>query len=108
VAGSSRDAGDRVNQFRLRASLIARSAPRYTPAGVPVTEVQLRCESEVVEAGLARTLDFSVGAVGMGPMAAALEQASLGTVLELEGFIAPKSRRSGRLVLHVTGCRAAD
>jgi primosomal replication protein N len=97
-----------VNQFRLRASLIERSAPRYTPAGVPVMEVQLHCESEVFEAGLARRLDFKVGAIGLGPVAAALERADLGTVLELEGFIAPKSQRSGRLVLHVTGCQAAD
>jgi primosomal replication protein N len=96
-----------VNQFLLSACLIERSEVRYTPAGVPVVEVRLRCQSEVLEAGSARTLDFQVGAIGLGPMALALERPSLGAVLELEGFIAPRSRRSGRLVLHVTACRAA-
>ena len=72
-----------------------------------MVEAQLRCESEVVEAGLVRTLDFCVSAVALGPIAARLEGALLGSKLELEGFLAPRSRRSGKLVLHVTGCRTA-
>jgi primosomal replication protein N len=94
-----------VNCFRLRASLVERAAARVTPAGVPVVEAQFHCLSEVVEAGLARMLDFRVDAVGLGSMAAELERSALGTELELEGFLAPRSKRSARLVLHLTGCR---
>lgn len=75
-----------------------------TPAGVPVSEVRLQCRSEVVEAGMARALDFGVDAVGLGTMARELQAADLGSELELEGFLAPRSRRSVKLVLHVTRC----
>jgi primosomal replication protein N len=94
-----------VNCFKLRASMVERAAARLTPAGVPVVEAQFHCLSEVVEGGMARTLDFRVDAVGLGSMAAELERSALGTELELEGFLAPRSKRSARLVLHVTGCR---
>jgi primosomal replication protein N len=94
-----------VNHFRLSASLVERSALRLTPAGIPVSEVRLQCRSEVPEAGVTRLLDFGVDAVGMGTMANELQAVELGSELDLEGFLAPRSRRSVRLVLHVTCCR---
>jgi primosomal replication protein N len=85
--------------------MVERTAVRVTPAGVPVVEAQFHCLSDVIEGGMARTLDFRVDAVGLGSIAAELEQLALGAELELEGFLAPRSKRSARLVLHVTGCR---
>jgi len=85
--------------------MVERAAARVTPAGVRVVEAQFHCLSEVVEGGMARTLDFRVDAVGLGSMATELERVGLGIELELEGFLAPRSKRSARLVLHVTGCR---
>jgi primosomal replication protein N len=96
-----------LNEFRLTGSLVERSALRLTPAGIPVVEARLQCVSEVVEAGLVRNLDFCVSAIGIGPMAGELERLALGSRLDVEGFLAPRSRRSGRLVLHVTACRLA-
>jgi primosomal replication protein N len=91
-----------LNEIRLSGVLVERAALRYTPAGVPVVEAQIRHCSEVIEAAAPRTLEFVVGAIALGPVAVELERAALGATLRLSGFLAPRSRRSGRLVMHVT------
>jgi primosomal replication protein N len=96
-----------VNEFRLSGILVERAALRFTPAGVPVVEAQIRHRSDVIEAGVPRTLEFVVSAIGLGPIAGALEHEPLGVQLDLAGFVAPKSRRSRRLVLHLTGLHRA-
>ncbi len=97
-----------MNEVRLSGTLVERAALRFTPAGVPVVEARIEHRSTVVEAGSARTLEFVVSAVGLGPIANELEREALGTRLELSGFLATRSRRSARLVLHLTGMRLAQ
>jgi primosomal replication protein N len=94
-----------VNEFHLNGILIERAALRFTPAGVPVLEAQIQHRSDVVEAGAPRSLEFVVSAVGLGPIAGDLQREALGTELDLAGFLAPRSRRSARLVLHLTQYR---
>ena len=94
-----------MNEVRLDGTLVERAAMRHTPAGVPVVEAQLRHRSDVVEAGVPRTLEFLVSAIALGPVAGQLEREALGARLDLSGFLAPRSRRSGKLVLHLTGLR---
>jgi primosomal replication protein N len=96
-----------VNEFRLSGILVERAALRFTPAGVPVVEAQIRHRSDVIEAGVPRTLEFLVSAIGLGPIAGALEHEPLGVQLDLAGFVAPRSRRSSKLVLHLTGLHRA-
>jgi primosomal replication protein N len=91
-----------VNEVRLRAAPVARSALRYTPAGVPVAELSLRHDGAVTEAGVERLLGFEFPAVAVGPVAMALDREPLGRTLDIAGFIAPKSRRSSRLIVHIT------
>jgi primosomal replication protein N len=91
-----------VNQVRLRAAPISRSALRYTPAGVAVAELNLRHDGSIIEAGVERALGFEFAAVAIGPVALALDREPLGHPLEIGGFIAPKSRRSSRLIVHIT------
>jgi primosomal replication protein N len=91
-----------VNQVRLRAVPVARGALRHTPAGIPVAELSLRHEGAVTEAGIERQLGFEFSAVAIGPVAIALEREPLGSTLDIAGFIAPKSRRSSRLIVHIT------
>jgi len=81
---------------------MARSALRYTPAGLAVAEMSLRHDGSVVEAGTERQLGFEFPAVAVGPVAIALEREPLGMPIELAGFLAPKSRRSSRLIVHIT------
>jgi primosomal replication protein N len=96
-----------MNEFRLSGVLIERAAMRFTPAGGPVLEAQIQHRCEVVEAGTVRTLEFVVSAVGLGSVAGDLQRQALGAELDFTGFLAPRSRRSRRLVLHLTGCRQA-
>jgi primosomal replication protein N len=92
-----------LNEIRLDGVLVERAALRFTPAGVPVVEAQIRHRSEVTEAAAPRTLEFVVSAIALGPVAVELEREPLGAQLQVWGFLAPRSRRSGRLVLHVNG-----
>jgi primosomal replication protein N len=91
-----------VNELNIDATPVARSALRYTPAGVAVTEGSFRHAGLQLEAGTERSLDFEFAAVAVGPVALGLEREPLGEPLRLTGFIAPRSRRSSRLVVHIT------
>jgi primosomal replication protein N len=91
-----------LNQFRLRAALVEKKALRYTPAGLPVLEAGLRFDGTVVEAGAERELEFGLSAVALGSVADRLNREPLGGEIELSGFLAPRSRRSSRIVIHIT------
>lgn len=91
-----------MNRLAIRAVPIERAALRYTPAGVAVAEIGFRHEGAVTEAGSERALDFEFDAIALGPVASALNVEPLGQVLTLSGFIAPRSRRSQRLIVHIT------
>ncbi|HWL75541.1 MAG TPA: primosomal replication protein N [Burkholderiaceae bacterium] len=91
-----------MNQLRIRAKAVAKSALRYTPSGVAVLEASFRHEGNVTEAAMQRTLAFEFSAIALGPVAQSLAREALGTTVILEGFIAPRSRRTTRLLVHVT------
>jgi primosomal replication protein N len=85
----------------MNATLIERAAVRFTPAGVPVLDARLRHLSTLTEAGVERVLDFSFDAVALGETATRLAAEQLGGDLELDGFLAPRSKRSTRILVHV-------
>ena len=58
-------------------------------------------ESEQEEAGGRRKVSAELGAVAFEAQARLLASRPLGTRLKLQGFLAAKSKRSKRLVLHV-------
>ena len=90
-----------MNRVLLNATLVERTALRYTPAGVAVIEAQLQHQSDTVEAGVNRRLQFAFGAIALGGIAKQLADEGLGSELSLCGFLAPRSRRSARLLVHV-------
>ncbi|SPE24432.1 Primosomal replication protein n (modular protein) [Burkholderiales bacterium] len=90
-----------VNHVQLSGTLIERTALRYTPAGIAVIEAQLQHLSQTVEAGMGRRLAFAFGAIALGGIAKELAEVNLGSDLALSGFLAPRSRRSTRLLVHV-------
>jgi len=90
-----------VNRVDMNAILVERSALRFTPAGIPVIELQLEHESEALEAGVRRRLKFPFAAIAIGDTAKGLAGERLGDALALHGFLAPRSRRSVRLLVHV-------
>ena len=75
---------------------------RYTPAGVAAVEFKLGHESEQDEAGGKRTIQAEVSAVAFETQAKLLAGRPLGSSVRVEGFLGAKSKRSRRLVLHVT------
>ena len=91
-----------MNQLRIRAKAVAKSALRYTPAGLAVLEASFEYEGSVTEAAEERMLAFEFAAIALGAVAQALDREPLGRPMLLEGFIAPRSRRTTRLLVHVT------
>ena len=77
-------------------------ALRYTPAGMPAVEFRLAHESEQDEAGGKRKVLAEIGAVAFDSQARLMAGAKLGVQAKFQGFLAAKSKRSQRLVLHVT------
>lgn len=97
-----------MNQLRIRGKAVAKSALRYTPAGIAVLEASFKHEGSVTEATAKRTLAFEFSAVALGAVAQALDREPLGKPMMLEGFIAPRTRRSTRLVMHITEYKASE
>ena len=75
---------------------------RYTPAGIPAVEFRLQHESEQDEAGAKRRINAEIAGIAFEAQARLLAKANLNTEIRLRGFLAAKSKRSKRLVLHVT------
>jgi primosomal replication protein N len=65
-------------------------------------EFKLRHESQQPEAGNPRKVEAEIGGIAFAAQARLLAAAKLNTELKLHGFLAAKSKRSKKLVLHVT------
>jgi primosomal replication protein N len=65
-------------------------------------EFKLGHESEQEEAGGKRSIQAEVSAIAFETQAKLLASMKLGTNLSVRGFLGAKSKRSKRLVLHVT------
>jgi primosomal replication protein N len=75
---------------------------RFTPAGVPVVEFKIDHESEQDEAGSKRSIKAEIHAVAFEAQARLVAKARPGSEVQLEGFLGAKSKRSKKIVLHVT------
>jgi primosomal replication protein N len=90
------------NHVSLSGTLVELGALRYTPAGMPAVEFRIRHESSVTEAGSERSVQAEVPAVAFDKVARQVASIGLGSALRAKGFLAAKSRRSAKIVLHVT------
>lgn len=75
---------------------------RQTPAGIEVIAFRMLHESKATEAGGLREVRAEVDAVAFEGQARLLAGCTLDAALAVEGFLCARSRRSKRLVLHVT------
>jgi primosomal replication protein N len=97
-----------VNQLQIVAVISEREILRYTPAGVPIVAANLLHQSEQMEAGVARKIDFEMLAVAAGEISGRFAQAELGAAYQFTGFLAKKNRNSKSLVFHIIDfCAAA-
>jgi primosomal replication protein N len=69
---------------------------------VAAVEFKLGHESEQGEAGGRRAIQAEVSAIAFEAQAKLLSGRPLGSSLRVQGFLGAKSKRSKRLVLHVT------
>ena len=90
-----------MNRLLLSATLVQRSALRFTPAGLPALDLGLRHESTVSEDSQPRKVSLEMRAVGIGAITQPLAALALGTDALFGGFVT--AARNGRgLVFHVT------
>jgi primosomal replication protein N len=94
-----------MNLVELSATVIERSALRYTPAGIPALDLRLSHESEVAEAGMPRKVSLEIAAVALGVWAEELVRQAVGTRLDFGGFLG-KQRNGRGVVLHITRWQA--
>jgi primosomal replication protein N len=69
---------------------------------VAAVEFKVAHESEQDEAGGRRKVEAEIGAVAFETEARLIATRPLGSELKLQGFLSAKSKRSKKLVLHVT------
>lgn len=104
MPGAAQDAGGAAggaNLVRLTATVVTRDTLRFTPAGIPLIDLTLRHESTLIEAQLPRLVQATVDAVVLGELAREMDRLKVGQVITVTGFLANRSRRSTRVVLHV-------
>ena len=59
-------------------------------------------QSEQMEAGSARRVECEIQVIALGEGARWLQAVSLGTAMQIKGFLAARSRNSRQLRLHAT------
>ncbi len=74
---------------------------RYTPAGIPIVSAKLLHESQQVEAGLPRLVEFEIAALAAGEISGRFNRVELDKPFQFTGFLARKNRNSKSLVFHV-------
>jgi primosomal replication protein N len=68
-------------------------------------EFKIRHESEQAEAGSSRTVQAELPGIAFESLARVIAATQLGAHARFEGFLGAKSRRSRKLVLHVTNMK---
>jgi primosomal replication protein N len=89
-----------VNHVELTARIAEVSPLRYTPAGIPVTNLVLEHESERVEEGVNRQVKLTMRGVAFGTLAEQTGRLTLGQVFRFTGFLV-SARTSKSVVFHI-------
>jgi primosomal replication protein N len=90
-----------MNRLVLAAEVVERGAMRYTPAGLPALDLQLKHQSTVSEDGQPRQVAMQLKAVAIGAITRPAAALALGVPAHFAGFLSA-SRNGKGLVFHVT------
>ncbi|HTN65078.1 MAG TPA: primosomal replication protein N [Burkholderiaceae bacterium] len=90
-----------MNQFQLVARISEREVLRYTPAGIPIVSARLMHNSQQLEAGVPRLVEFEIAAIAVGEISGRFDRAELDRTFQFTGFMARKSRNGKSLVFHI-------
>ena len=88
------------NQLHLLAQVVALQALRYTPAGLPVLELELTHQSVQCEAGQNRQTNLSIRAIAFGLLAEEIAKLPLGQDVRFAGVLAAGKNGKG-LIFHL-------
>lgn len=91
-----------MNQLKLVARILEKTALRYTPAGIPIASATLVHSSTAREANLVRQVEVEISAIAAGEISQRFNEIELDVEMEFTGFLARKNRNSKSLVFHVT------
>lgn len=94
-----------LNQLAISGKIVDLNIPRYTPAGIMITEFRVSHSSSQEEAGIQRRIEFELTAIAMANIAEKIAHMGSGINIELTGFLTKKNRLSNQLVLHVSDAR---
>lgn len=89
-----------MNHVNLSARIAEASPLRYTPAGIPVLNLVIEHESEMMEAGVNRQVKLTVRAVAFGVLAEQARILELGKLFKFTGFLI-NARTSKSIVFHI-------
>ncbi len=90
------------NRVLIAGRLLELKSLRYTPAGVPVTEIRIEHSSRQTEANVEREVNCELAAVALGDTAKMIQGAKLGDAIRAEGFLANRGKSTKNIVLHIT------
>ncbi|NBS64389.1 MAG: primosomal replication protein N [Betaproteobacteria bacterium] len=94
--------GPESNSVSLQAVLLSMQSLRYTPGGVAMIDAVLSHRSTQREGGHPRQVELDMSARFADRAAEQLSRTPLGSVLRVQGFLAPRRRGSKSVLLHVT------
>jgi primosomal replication protein N len=89
------------NHVEICGKIIQLGTPRYTPAGIIITELKLGHQSNQTEAGSQRKVVCELPAIAIANVAEKIFSMGAGSNVKLVGFLAAKGRMSDQLILHV-------
>lgn len=88
-----------MNTLVISATVLSVEPLRYTPAGLPLLQMQLQHASKLIECGLQRKVQCQLAAVMIGD--AAHTPLNAGDAIKARGFLAQRSAKSTHVVMHI-------
>lgn len=89
------------NRLALSGEVVSLEVLRHTPAGIPILAFTVHHVSIQNEAGMQRQAECDVPVMAMGDLAKKAAGLKIGNQIRIAGFLAKKSLKNDRLVMHL-------
>lgn len=89
------------NRLEVSGEVVSLEVLRHTPAGIPILTFTVHHVSIQHEAGMKRQAECDVPVMAMGDLAKKAAGLQIGDQIKVAGFLAKKSLKNDRLVLHL-------
>ncbi len=89
------------NRLELSGEVVSLEILRHTPAGIPILTFTVHHVSIQNEAGMKRQAECDVPVMAMADLAKKAARLQIGDQVKVVGFLAKKSLKNDRLVLHL-------